>query len=112
MARRLLAFRRYNRIEGAREFLARFVGFEFARLLDEPFRLRCFLLAQSVHSDLPISRLIGKALANNTAKRGFSALHIFDAKGAALIIPEIELRKIAMKVTLGAVLIDALSCRA
>ena len=56
---------------------------------------------------MPVSCLIGQPLANDAAKRGFGALLVINAKRDPLIIPEIELREIAMKMLFGTVLIDA-----
>ena len=47
------------------------------------------------------------ANANDTAQRTLGASYVVYVKGYPLIIPEIELREIAVKVLLAAVLVDA-----
>ena len=66
----------------------------------------CLGLTADIH--LPISRLIGEPLADDTPKHTVGASLVIDAVGNALIIPEIELREIAVKMFLSTVLIDAL----
>src|SRR5882672_2569727 len=55
-----------------------------------------------------MSRLIGEPLALNSAQQNLGALHVLDAKRLAIAVAEIELRKVAVQVIVGAVLIDTL----
>ena len=74
-------------------------------------RLDCslsFRFGLAMGSHLPISRSIGQPLANDTTKGALGPLSIVYTKRDPLIIPEIELRKIAVQMPLGAMLIDAL----
>ena len=57
---------------------------------------------------LRISSLIRESLANDAPKHALGAPLVINAKRDALIIPEIELGKIAVKMALRTVLIDAL----
>ena len=55
-----------------------------------------------------VRRSIGQALTNDAAHHLGSALFVVDATGNAIVIPEIELRKVAVQVLLITVLVDAL----
>jgi hypothetical protein len=50
---------------------------------------------------------IGEPLADDASNRAFGASIIVDAEGGAIAVPEIELGKVAVKVLLAAMLIDA-----
>ena len=67
-----------------------------------------FGLALAISPHLSISRLIGQPLANDAADGLDGPLKVLDAEGAAMIIPEIELREIAVKMVPSAMLIDSL----
>jgi hypothetical protein len=54
-----------------------------------------------------VSRSISEPLSNDAANRASASLHIINAKSDPVAVPEVELGKIAVKVPLGTVLIDA-----
>ena len=84
------------------------ISTDFLGLFHKPLGLCGVSFLQSLDSDLPMSRSIGEALADDTTKGTFGATFILDADRTAMTISEIELCKIAVKMPLGAVLIDAL----
>ena len=53
-----------------------------------------------------VRQSIGKPLADNYLQRAICTLYVVNSKRRPLTIPEIELSKIAVKVLLGAVLVD------
>ena len=55
-----------------------------------------------------MSCLIGQATPNDALKQTFGAFAIVDLQRSPIVIPEIELREIAVKMLLGAMLVDAL----
>ena len=65
-------------------------------------------LVLAIEGHLRISRSIGQPLADDTTKGTLGATFILDANRTAMTISEIELCKIAVKMALGTVLINAL----
>jgi hypothetical protein len=94
--------RRWGLVRQRRSFLERFFGTSPTAAFGsrEP--------SFSASSALCTSCLVGKATPNDTSKDAVGASGIVDPVRNAVGVPEIELGKIAVKVLLGAMLIDAL----